>query len=76
MPATSSGISVNNITVPYSCCAQTLYQVVGEVEVDECVQLYANGCLPRITYLVYQSAGLLGAGAMTIAFIQVNNVGF
>lgn len=65
------GIAVGNITVPFSCCAQTRTQFVNEMEVEECEKLYANGCLPRITYLVYQSAGLLGAGAMTIAFIQV-----
>ncbi|CAH2086794.1 unnamed protein product [Euphydryas editha] len=74
--ATTPGISVANITVPFSCCAQTHYQVVGDVEIDECVKLYANGCLPRITYLIYQSAGLLGAGAMTIAFIQVIGIVF
>lgn len=67
----SSGIAVSNITVPNSCCAETRTEVVGDIEVDECVKLYANGCLPRVFYLVYQSAGLLGAGAMTIAFIQV-----
>ncbi|XP_050345162.1 CD63 antigen-like [Nymphalis io] len=76
VPTEKSGISVANITVPYSCCAQTHYQVVGDIEVDECVKLYANGCLPRITYLIYQSAGLLGAGAMTIAFIQVIGIVF
>ncbi|XP_047527734.1 CD63 antigen-like [Vanessa atalanta] len=76
VPTDKSGISVANITVPYSCCAQTHYQVVGDIEVDECVKLYANGCLPRITYLIYQSAGLLGAGAMTIAFIQVIGILF
>ncbi|XP_046965000.1 CD63 antigen-like [Vanessa cardui] len=76
VPTETSGISVANITVPYSCCAQTHYQVVGDIEVDECVKLYANGCLPRITYLIYQSAGLLGAGAMTIAFIQVIGILF
>lgn len=76
VPTDKTGISVANITVPFSCCAQTHYQVIGDVEVDECVKLYANGCLPRITYLIYQSAGLLGAGAMTIAFIQVIGIVF
>lgn len=47
------------------------FEMVGDLEIDECTKLYANGCLPRVYYLVYQSAGLLGAGAMTIAFIQV-----
>lgn len=63
-----SGISVNNVTVPFSCCAETQPGMNGE---EECYKLYANGCLPRVIYLVYQSAGLLGTGAMTIAFIQV-----
>ncbi|XP_045491623.1 CD63 antigen-like [Colias croceus] len=72
----NEGIAVSNFTVPYSCCAQTRTQIVGELEVEECEKLYANGCLPRITYLVYQSAGLLGAGAMTIAFIQVIGIVF
>ncbi|XP_045784350.1 CD63 antigen-like [Maniola jurtina] len=71
-----SGIAVSNITVPYSCCAQTRYEIVGETEVQECLKLYANGCLPRITYLIYQSAGLIGAGAMTIAFIQIIGIVF
>lgn len=48
------------------------FEMVGDLESDVCTKLYANGCLPRVYYLVYQSAGLLGAGAMTIAFIQVN----
>ncbi|CAG9585756.1 unnamed protein product [Danaus chrysippus] len=74
--ANRTGIDVKNVTVPYSCCAQTNYQEIGEVQYEECVKLYANGCLPRITYLIYQSAGLLGAGAMTIAFIQVIGIVF
>ncbi|CAK1552579.1 unnamed protein product [Leptosia nina] len=72
----TEGISVANITVPFSCCAQTRRHILGEMEVEECEKLYANGCLPRITYLVYQSAGLLGAGAMTIAFIQIIGIVF
>ncbi|CAB3234636.1 unnamed protein product [Arctia plantaginis] len=72
----SSGIAVSNITVPNSCCAETHTAVIGDIEVDECIKLYANGCLPRVFYLIYQSAGLLGAGAMTIAFIQIIGVVF
>ncbi|XP_075969226.1 CD63 antigen-like [Anticarsia gemmatalis] len=75
-PSTVSGISISNITVPNSCCAETQYQTVGDIEIEECVKLYANGCLPRVFYLVYQSAGLLGAGAMTIAFIQIIGIVF
>uniref|UniRef100_S4NX85 Tetraspanin n=1 Tax=Pararge aegeria TaxID=116150 RepID=S4NX85_9NEOP len=71
-----SGILVSNMTVPYSCCAQTNYEIVGETEIQECLKLYASGCLPRITYLIYQSAGLLGAGALTIAFIQIIGIVF
>ncbi|KAJ2952555.1 hypothetical protein O0L34_g6877 [Tuta absoluta] len=73
-PSTVSGISINNITVPNSCCAESQY--VSELNVDECTKLYANGCLPRVIYIVYQSAGLLGAGALTIAFIQVIGIVF
>ncbi|XP_041977747.1 CD63 antigen-like [Aricia agestis] len=76
VPTASPGISVNNITVPYSCCAQAMSTADDGVELDQCVKLYANGCLPRITYLIYQSAGLLGAGAMTIAFIQIIGIVF
>lgn len=72
-PAGAPGIAVNNITVPNSCCAESHYQMIDDVEMAECVSLYANGCLPRVIYLVYQSAGLLGTGAMTIAFIQVSD---
>lgn len=75
-PADYSGISINNITVPNSCCAESRYEFVGELQIDECTKLYANGCLPRVFYLVYQSAGLLGAGAMTIAFIQIIGIIF
>lgn len=75
-PSSDSGISVNNITVPNSCCAEARSEIVGDLEVEECVKLYANGCLPRVFYLVYQSAGLLGAGAMTIAFIQIIGIVF
>lgn len=64
------GIAINNITVPYSCCAESIVDETSGI--DECTKLYANGCLPRVIYVVYQSAGLLGAGAMTIAFIQVS----
>ncbi|CAH0604367.1 unnamed protein product [Chrysodeixis includens] len=75
-PAGISGISINNITVPNSCCAESRYDNIGDVEIYECTKLYANGCLPRVYYLVYQSAGLLGAGAMTIAFIQIIGIVF
>ncbi|CAH2074530.1 unnamed protein product, partial [Iphiclides podalirius] len=75
-PAGVPGLSVANITVPNSCCAQSRYTVVEDLEVAECTKLYANGCLPRVIYLVYQSAGLLGAGAMTIAFIQIIGIIF
>ncbi|XP_068629512.1 CD63 antigen-like [Battus philenor] len=76
IPAGVSGISVANITVPNSCCAQSRYTVIEDLEIAECTRLYANGCLPRVIYLVYQSAGLLGAGAMTIAFIQIIGIIF
>lgn len=33
--------------------------------------LYSEGCLYRLEYVIGQSAMLLGAGAMTIAFTQV-----
>ncbi|XP_026329566.1 CD63 antigen-like [Hyposmocoma kahamanoa] len=73
-PTYPGGIAINNITVPNSCCAES---VVDEaLGIDECTKLYANGCLPRVVYVVYQSAGLLGAGAMTIAFIQVIGIVF
>ncbi|XP_052756163.1 CD63 antigen-like [Galleria mellonella] len=75
-PTGVSGISIDNITVPNSCCAASRIEVIGDMEVDECTKLYANGCLPRVFYLVYQSAGLLGAGAMTIAFIQIIGIVF
>ncbi|GBP26160.1 CD63 antigen [Eumeta japonica] len=75
-PVSGSGIDVNNITVPDSCCAESQYEVVDGVELNECVKLYANGCLPRIIYLVYQSAGLLASGAMTVIVIQVIGIVF
>ncbi|KAJ8725436.1 hypothetical protein PYW08_003619 [Mythimna loreyi] len=75
-PPGVTGITTNNVTVPNSCCAETSYQIIETLEVDTCTKLYANGCLPRVFYLVYQSAGLLGAGAMTIAFIQIIGIVF
>ncbi|XP_063359695.1 CD63 antigen-like [Cydia amplana] len=75
-PQGATGIVVSNITVPNSCCAESHYTVVEDVTVAECTKLFANGCLPRVIYLVYQSAGLLGAGAMTIAFIQLIGIVF
>lgn len=75
-PTGVPGISVANISVPMSCCAETRYDIIDDIRVDECIKLYANGCLPRVFYLVYQSAGLLGAGAMTIAFIQIIGIVF
>ncbi|KAG6442161.1 CD63 antigen [Manduca sexta] len=75
-PTGVNGISVANISVPNSCCAESRFEIVDNTQIDECVKLYANGCLPRVFYLVYQSAGLLGAGAMTIAFIQIIGIIF
>lgn len=69
-PNHPGGITVNNITVPDSCCAGSVVDQI--LDIEECTKLYANGCLPRVIYVVYESAGLLGAGAMTIAFIQVS----
>lgn len=71
-PTGGTGISFANLTVPDSCCAQSHMTVVGEETIVECHKIYANGCLPRVYYLVNQSAGLLGAGALTICFIQVS----
>ncbi|CAG9095975.1 unnamed protein product [Plutella xylostella] len=71
--SSTSGIIVQNITVPNSCCAESRYV---DMNTAECVSLYANGCLPRVIYLVYQSAGLLGTGAMTFAFIQIIGIIF
>lgn len=72
-PTGVSGIIVNNMTVPTSCCAETKVEILENLdEIQQCTKLYANGCMPRLFYLVYQSAGLLGAGALTIAFIQVS----
>lgn len=68
-----SGIFVSNVTVPFSCCAETQ---LNESNTEECYKLYANGCLPRVIFLIYQSAGLLGTGAMTIAFIQIIGILF
>ncbi|XP_059060694.1 CD63 antigen-like [Achroia grisella] len=75
-PAGVSGIKIDNMTVPNSCCAMTRTELVGDLEVEQCTKLYANGCLPRVYYLIYQSAGLLGAGAMTIALIQFIGIVF
>lgn len=76
-PTGVSGIVVSNITVPTSCCAETKVEILANLdEVHQCTKLYANGCMPRLYYLVYQSAGLLGAGALTIAFIQVRSFFF
>lgn len=70
-PTGTTGITYGNLTVPTSCCAETRVEMMAELEVEECTKMYANGCMPRLFFLVYQSAGLLGAGALTIAFIQV-----
>uniref|UniRef100_A0A2H1WHE8 Tetraspanin n=1 Tax=Spodoptera frugiperda TaxID=7108 RepID=A0A2H1WHE8_SPOFR len=75
-PPGVSSISSNNVSVPNSCCARSRYDFIDGVEVDVCTEIYVNGCLPRMFYLVYQSAGLLGAGAMTIAFIQIIGIVF
>lgn len=75
-PTGVPGISVANITVPNSCCAEVHSQIYENEEIEECVKLYANGCLPRVFYLIYQSAGLLGAGAITIALIQLIGIVF
>ncbi|XP_028028747.1 CD63 antigen-like isoform X2 [Bombyx mandarina] len=75
-PTGGTGISFANLTVPDSCCAQSHMTVVGEETIVECHKIYANGCLPRVYYLVNQSAGLLGAGALTICFIQIIGIVF
>ncbi|XP_013190075.1 CD63 antigen [Amyelois transitella] len=73
-PGMVSEIVVGNMTVPVSCCAAVSRDEPYNVE--ECTKLYASGCLPRVFYLIYQSAGLLGAGAMTVAFIQIIGILF
>lgn len=75
-PSVATGITYGNLTVPSSCCAETRIEMLAEMEVEECTKMYANGCMPRVFYLVYQSAGLLGAGALTIAFIQIIGIVF
>ncbi|CAH1101342.1 unnamed protein product [Psylliodes chrysocephalus] len=49
--------------VPDSCCRQ-----------NNCTDIYSlrfTGCLPKINYIISQSALLLGVGAMCITFIQL-----
>ncbi|CAH0406653.1 unnamed protein product [Chilo suppressalis] len=75
-PPGTSGIVYENMTIPNSCCAQTEGKMVDNEIMESCTKLYANGCLPRLFYILYQSAGLLGAGALTIAFIQIIGIVF
>ncbi|XP_072944308.1 CD63 antigen-like [Epargyreus clarus] len=76
-PTGISGISVHhNITLPHSCCYIFTMHTEADQLIEECTKLRPNACLPRITYLIYQSTGLLGAGAMTIAFIQIIGIVF
>uniref|UniRef100_A0A6P7G040 Tetraspanin n=1 Tax=Diabrotica virgifera virgifera TaxID=50390 RepID=A0A6P7G040_DIAVI len=49
--------------VPESCCRNTKCQSIAS--------LYTRGCLPKIHYIISQSALLLGVGAMCITFIQL-----
>jgi len=52
-----------NYTIPSSCCRQ-----------ENCIDmrsLYTGGCLPKLTFIISQSALLLGVGAMCITFIQL-----
>ncbi|CAH1280028.1 unnamed protein product [Diabrotica balteata] len=49
--------------VPDSCCKNNKCQNISS--------LYKRGCLPKIHYIISQSALLLGVGAMCVTFIQL-----
>lgn len=49
--------------VPATCCIDESCNFLSS--------LYLRGCLPKITFIISQSALLLGVGAMCITFIQI-----
>lgn len=51
--------------VPESCCAK-----------ENCVIIYENGCLDRLTYIVSELSILIGTGGVCVAIVQVSSESF
>ncbi|RVE41032.1 hypothetical protein evm_014318 [Chilo suppressalis] len=66
----------NNMTIPYSCCAQFEGGWVVENGMRTCLYSYSSGCLPKLTYILHKSAVLLGAVALAMAFVQLIGIAF
>lgn len=68
----SNPIEINNVNgketiyekYPQSCCHLRGYP-------EKCTP-YENACLNRLTYIISESAVMLGTGALCIAFVQVS----
>jgi len=75
---TPTASDVSNVTVPElwtgptSCCRRR-----NEAE-DTCAKadIYKDGCLDALTYIISECALLLGCGALAVAFIQVLGIIF
>lgn len=70
-PSSLTSVSVNMTEMwvgPASCCRPRYRND------DTCPknQVFKDGCLDALTYIVSESALLLGCGALAVAFIQVS----
>ncbi|CAO1420702.1 unnamed protein product [Diamesa serratosioi] len=54
-------------SVPNSCCESIVLNAAGKYECDI---FFEHGCLPRLNFMIRQSAMLIATGASTVAFVQ------
>lgn len=63
-----------NMDVPDSCCAYIIDEIA-EFS-GRCQGKYQDGCISRLSIIVYRSALYIGTGAVAIALIQVSKIQF
>ncbi|XP_030377433.1 tetraspanin-6 [Scaptodrosophila lebanonensis] len=62
-------IEADEIEVPQSCCIELSPEIYADNMV-KCVTTFSYGCLPKMKYIVSQSAMLIATGAATVAVVQ------
>lgn len=69
-------VSLNetNMDVPDSCCAYIIDEIAEFA--GRCHGRYQDGCISRLSIIVYRSALYIGTGAVAIALIQLTGIMF
>ncbi|XP_044269068.1 CD63 antigen [Tribolium madens] len=74
--STSSSTTISHMWQGPSSCCRPRYGGHGDVRTCPRKEVFKDGCLDALTYVVSESALLLGCGALAVAFIQLLGIIF